>query len=347
VTLKHGVQIHPSHEQIFANRHQCLTKHIRQQGNCPIETVIWRFMSLAKFLSTITTSSLYFCQATVLQGIDPYEGSLAPPNLHFHQSMTEENFVRHIMKIPNSDALPPNFPEVFSPAHRKHFNSIFSATVYINCWHICEHESAFLWSVYASTSDGVSIKSTIGRLKKSIEQEKRDVYMGSVSYIDFEKESIDETNQFNRFFRKRKSFEAEKELRACFTELLPNIGWSERALTVNPRGIPISCDLPTLVEEVVVAPTAPRWYADAVTALVGNLVTNSLLGNRLSEAPLSSNSESLTRHDAGPVIIAAIACSSLREDPPSAYDHSAALWQLVKNGIVNCPDSLDVDAQTR
>ena len=226
-------------------------------------------MSLAKFLSTITTSSLHFCQAIILRETDPYEGSLPLPNLRLHQLMADEKFARQFLRIPDSDALPPNFKEFFSPAQTKSINSRFAATLYINCWHMSEHESAFLWSVYASTLDGVCVKSTVGRLKQSIEQEKRDIYIGPVLYIDFEKESIDQSNAFNPFFRKRKSFEAEKELRACFTELLPNIGWSERALTENPRGIPISCELPALVEEVVIAPTAPQWYADAVSASLG------------------------------------------------------------------------------
>ena len=77
-----------------------------------------------------------------------------------------------------------------------------------------------------------------------------------------------EDNSLNKFFRKRKSFEAERELRACFIELVDGVGWSERALIVNPPGHYVSCDIPTLVDRVFVSPTAPQWYAEAVSEVI-------------------------------------------------------------------------------
>jgi hypothetical protein len=122
--------------------------------------------------------------------------------------------------------------------------------------------------MYASPSDGIGIRSTIARLKKSIEVEKRNVYIGPVLYMDYNSETIQEDNSLNKFFRKRKSFEAERELRACFIELVDGVGWSERALIVNPPGHYVSCDIPTLVDRVFVSPTAPQWYAEAVSEVV-------------------------------------------------------------------------------
>lgn len=230
-------------------------------------TIIWRFMNLAKFLSAISTSSLYFSQGSVLRTIDPYEGSRPLKNLLFFQLMSSnERFAKAFLKIPDTEKLPENFMEVFSVETHKKLGAIFSSTTYINCWHMSEHESAFLWSVYASISDGICIKSNVARLKKSLELEKRPIYIGPVQYIDYQIDGIDGGNMLNPFFKKRKSFESEKELRACFMELLPDIGWSERALTENPQGIYMPCDLPALVDEVFVSPSAPEWYADAVSA---------------------------------------------------------------------------------
>lgn len=231
----------------------------------PDDTVIWRFMSLAKFLSLLTKSSIYFCQALKLRKEDPYEGTLSRPNLVFYQLMKNQAFARQFFRMAPDEPLPSNYLDVFSPERQKQMGDIFASTTYVNCWHINEHESAFLWSMYASPSDGIGIRSTIGRLRKSIEFEKRNVYIGPVLYMDYNTERIPEGNSLNPHFRKRKSFEAERELRACFIELVDGIGWSERALTFNPPGHYISCDLHILVDHVFISPAAPEWYADAVS----------------------------------------------------------------------------------
>jgi len=231
----------------------------------PDDTVIWRFMSLAKFLSLLTKSSIYFCQARKFRNEDPYEGSLSRPNLIFYQLMKNEAFARQFFQVASDQPLPFNYLDVYSPDQQKRMGDIFASTVFINCWHISEHENAFLWSMYASPSDGIAIRSTVGRLKTSIEKEKRGIYIGPVAYIDYNIEPIPEDNRLNPFFRKRKSFEAEHELRACFMELINGVGLSENALTANPAGHYVSCDTHALVDEVFVSPAAAQWYADAVS----------------------------------------------------------------------------------
>ena len=75
----------------------------------PDDTVIWRFMSLAKFLSLLTKSSIYFCQARKLRNEDPYEGTLSRPNLMFYQLlMKNEAFARQFFQIAPDQPLPSN-----------------------------------------------------------------------------------------------------------------------------------------------------------------------------------------------------------------------------------------------
>ena len=230
------------------------------------DTVIWRFMTPAKFLSLLTKSSIYFCQALKLRSVDPFEGTLPGLNRAFYElMMNSEEFARRFMRLGPTDPLPHNYREVFSPAWRKRLNDVFASTAYVNCWNMNEFESAFLWSIYAPVGEGVAIRSTVGRLKNSIAAEKRDIYIGPIIYLDYTSESIDESNSFNVFFRKRKSFEAERELRACFLNLLEGVGWSEEALTRNPGGLHISCDLSALIEKIFISPAAPDWYFDALT----------------------------------------------------------------------------------
>ncbi|MCH7693875.1 MAG: hypothetical protein IID50_10570 [Proteobacteria bacterium] len=232
----------------------------------PEDTVIWRFMNLAKFLSLITKSSLHFAQASLLKMADPFEGSLGLPNRVFREKLlSDEEFARVFFQIPPDQKLPANLGDVFSVGHTRRMNDIFRATVYINCWHTRDHETAFLWSNYASNIDGVAVKSTVGRLRASISEVKRPIYIGPVRYIDYQTEAIQENNAFNPYFLKRKSFEPEQELRAVFHHLLDGVGWSERALEDNPPGVLIPCNLTDLVEEIVVSPLTPDWYLELVS----------------------------------------------------------------------------------
>jgi hypothetical protein len=83
----------------------------------------------------------------------------------------------------------------------------------LNSWHINEYESAAMWKLYLESDEGIAIQSTLGRLNKSLKDTKETIFIGKIKYIDYEKESIPESNQYYPFLYKRKSFEYEKELR--------------------------------------------------------------------------------------------------------------------------------------
>lgn len=233
----------------------------------PDDTVIWRFMSLAKFLSLLTRKSLYFCQARTLRKADPYEGTWSRPNLIFYEAMiSNPEFFRQAYNIPSGDALPTNLQDSFSPATQKRIGDIVASITYVNCWNMSEHESAFLWSIYAP-SEGLAIRSTIGKLRDVLKNEARDIFIGAVAYIDYNFEAIPGGNLINQFFRKRKSFEAEQELRACFWGIENGIGLSDSALTLNSAGHYVPCDIGALADQVCISPAAPQWYQDAVTVV--------------------------------------------------------------------------------
>lgn len=242
-------------------------------GSLPAdETRIWRFMSVGKFLSFLTKSSIHFCQATRLRDRDPYEGTLTQADLSFYQQIVaDQAFARQVMQVPPHEHPPFNYKEALSPDAQKKFGQIFASTVYVNSWNISEHESAFLWSTYASVSDGVAIQSTVGKLRKSIEMEERAIYIGRVLYLDYSSARTPQDNKLIPIFRKRKSFEAERELRACFIQKIPAVGWSDRAITENPSGYYVNCNIDDLVETLFVNPTAPSWYLDAVSEVVRRL----------------------------------------------------------------------------
>ncbi len=164
----------------------------------------------------------------------------------------------------------PNILKMLSPETWKRLTDIWANISYVNCWHICEHKSAFLWSVYAAAGDGIAIRTTLGKLKASLAAEARHLYMGQVKYINFEDEAISVRNLITPLYIKRKSFEAERELRVCFMTNPPLSGSVEEAVKF-PDGCYVRVELGELIGTVFVSPAAPQWYFDAVVAVAGAL----------------------------------------------------------------------------
>jgi hypothetical protein len=67
------------------------------------------------------------------------------------------------------------------------------------------------------------------------------------------------------FVHKRKSFEHERELRAL-TQQVPSVGKVLDLGADSPTGMTIKVEVPTLVENIYVAPYAEQWFVDLVSA---------------------------------------------------------------------------------
>ena len=89
------------------------------------------------------------------------------------------------------------------------------------------------------------------------------MYVGQVSYLDFDNDIPvvgPGANAFRAFLLKRVSFEHERELRVIVLKF-KDIG----------DGLLVPVDLPTLIQEIRIAPTAPPWYRDVVTTTLAAL----------------------------------------------------------------------------
>lgn len=89
----------------------------------------------------------------------------------------------------------------------------------VSCWNMSDEESAALWQLYCSSQDGVVIQTTVGRLIRSLEKERRDIYIGEVKYINYVTDSIPINNALYPYLYKRISFQHERELRAIVFSL--------------------------------------------------------------------------------------------------------------------------------
>jgi len=221
------------------------------------DTPIWRYLDLPRFASMIMRGSVFFVRSDFLG--DPFEGAIP-------QSVLEQvdDFVA-------TDG---------TPIHRAVIVNLirgvkgFRERMLVSCWYMDETESAGVWQIYGNGS-GVAVKSSVGRLKDSLQTEYR-FMIGAINYVDYKTATLPLGNLFWPFVHKRHEFEHEREVRvviANFPRPVEGDTGSEIAdetFTIPGvvSGLEIKADLETMIDDVVVAPDAPDWYLDVVQRLL-------------------------------------------------------------------------------
>ncbi len=245
---------------------------------------IWRYMDMAKFMSLIDQSALFFPRMDKLDAEDPFEGFFTPMNV------TADVFVEY-----DSGSQPPSKEQILSILRarqdlRRAVHAGRSRT-FVNSWHLQEHESAGMWRLYSKSNEGVAIESSYDRLIKSFESYKDfEIHVGMVTYLDYRKELIPTGNLLLPSMHKRKSFEHERELRALIwtpQHGKNSIGPDEINLFEAHGGLVVSVDLNVLISRVFVAPTAQPWVHDLLkSVLVKYGLKCSIERSDLAEKPI-------------------------------------------------------------
>jgi len=138
--------------------------------------------------------------------------------------------------------------------------------MYVNSWHLNEGEAAAMWELYLKTFEGIALETTCGRLRDSFCAEKsQKVFIGTVSYIDYETEPVPRSNAFFLARHKRTSFAHEQELRALIWLL---VNPDNDIKTAPPEGVNVRLDLTRLIRKVFVSPSAGSWYVEVVATLL-------------------------------------------------------------------------------
>lgn len=240
------------------------------------DVVIWRYMDLSKFLDILVYKRLVFPRLDQFE--DVYEG---------HPSKFLE-----AMSYAFSDPDSENMREMIEK-EIKTFFKLIKVRGYVSCWHGAEHESAGMWKLYCKTNESLAIKTTVGKLKQSLNTPNSDlvntIEIGQVDYknnceelkknfleISRKKECI-KVGYADVVFSKRPSFEHEKEIRViAFNQQKimdsENKDMSETDLKLTTPNIQkVECDVDQMIDEVVIAPDAPQWFVDLVNELVKKL----------------------------------------------------------------------------
>jgi len=219
---------------------------------------IWRYLDFTKYVSLLEKQALFFTRADKFD--DLFEGVSPKTEVEY--------FLERSKDRPGRDEKKDR--KVFLESEQK-----TRRDVAINCWHLSEHESVAMWKIYLKSEEGLAIQSSYNRLKDSLHAHiEDDVHIGIVNYIDYDKENLKNKLYFN-FTHKRQFFEYEKELRAFIRRFHRDIENPKRELAFSEyltldgflSGDYIKVDLNILVEKIVIAPTAPSWFAELVTSI--------------------------------------------------------------------------------
>lgn len=210
------------------------------------EVKIWRYMDFTKFESLISSSKLYLSRSDIFE--DTFEGSL--PRKMYENRI--EGFLKSGCKI--------NDYILISNSHMK-----LKENIYINCWHLNNYESNAMWKLYTKSNESVAIQTTYSKLQNTLDNE---VFMGQVTYIDYENDTFNDIDILPLFMHKRKSFEHEKEVRIIKIEPLKiNEEYTDKIsyeyFKKAPLGINIDIDL-NIIDNIYINPSAPEWFCELV-----------------------------------------------------------------------------------
>lgn len=219
---------------------------------------LWRYMDLSKFISLISSRSLFFASADSFE--DPFEGAkgITPRKRKWDEYYLE--FFREAIKtVPGIDPSTLTEGSVEKDAQRllreiSESGELARQYTYISCWHQNEQESEAMWRLYSrDVTNAVAIQTTAQKLYLALDRDPT-IDIGKVKYIDYEKQYATVNGAF---WYKRKSFEHEREVRAILQS------------RDNPcAGHAISVDIDILIDSIYISPYAPKWFAEVVINVV-------------------------------------------------------------------------------
>jgi hypothetical protein len=252
----------------------------------PHDAALWRYMDFTQFVSLLEKSSLFFARADKLG--DPFEGYLPRHLLEYLRNTYSGN------ADPGKNIYW-NMTQVFRTV---------AAFTLVCCWYESPRESAAMWSLYSKKRDGVAVKTTFGSLSKSFKCSE-DVYTGRINYIDYDTTPpigiFDEKDELFRkeqghdlsirspLFHKRDSFRHEQEVRSIHPMSIRGLysGGMTEEIAQPPYNVGsyLAVDLPLLIQDVVVSPFAPDWFAE----LVCSISTRYCLNVRVTKSSLADD----------------------------------------------------------
>lgn len=244
---------------------------MQQVGELEPDTVIWRYLTISKFLSLVKTSALWFSKLQVFE--DVFEGMTPEParsRLKSQHRDMENWFQDEERKQQIRRSLEDN---------EENGRELIVA----NCWFIGDQESKRMWIEYAKGDEGVVIQSSARDLARSLVMSHKKFWIGKVNYIDpvcHDGMDAYEAHQAHlRAFLKSKKYLHENELRVATMNWVapgclnpdgsPQNEKQRAGLVYSPErpGIFVRVNLHTLIRGLRVAPGATDQHLSVVDIL--------------------------------------------------------------------------------
>jgi len=212
---------------------------------------IWRYMSLAKFVSLLSRSALWFTRADTFE--DKWEGlsRAIPCSCLADEATADEHYKRHIR------------------IHAK-WRRALPKRSFVNCWTM-EADSIPMWRIYGSYDGGIAVQTSVEKFRQSVQFPKEFPArtMGPVLYydsmppyaFDYSKDTqFSWEKEFELILQKRPSYSFEREWRAVI------VGSPRDTAKGTGIWVPVG-SVDDLIERVLVSPLAPNWFLTDITEL--------------------------------------------------------------------------------
>ncbi len=238
----------------------------RQEGIA--KQKLWRYTDFSKFLHLLENKALFFSCLVELADSDKSEGLYGEYNRKLFQVKFDE--------------LPNEVRDSFGVTDEKSWKGIQAATdsiirhtelsrgqLAVNCWHADDHESVAMWKIYGRDTHGLCIQTTLDRLKNCFAPHKDDsIYIGAVTYLDYETELIPMNNAFFPAISKRREFKYESEVRSILWRFPKTPGPDLSYARTIGKGVLVNVDIPVLFERIYISPYASQYVRDLVPKML-------------------------------------------------------------------------------
>ncbi|KPJ62406.1 hypothetical protein AMJ44_15635 [candidate division WOR-1 bacterium DG_54_3] len=233
---------------------------------------IWRYMSFVKFISLLELKALWFSRLGALE--DQFEGTLPKG--------TRTKMINNSKKWFETFPDPELQNQLLESTDRNVDDG--RCTTMVNCWYLGENESSYMWKNYAGDKNGIVIRSTVGRLRRSLWGDPKILRIGKVEYIYFETHDMSTYHGHQagkRALLKHVKYQDEKELRVithndvtmdCLnpdgTEMSDRQKQGPGRFDPKRPGLYVKVQPHLLIESVFVAPNSSGWFLDLVKRII-------------------------------------------------------------------------------
>ena len=198
---------------------------------------IWRYMSLGKYINILLSESLF------LSRIDKFEDQLEGVPNDFTFQLIDNSFD----EFPNYIEMRQQFRESLSS---------FRKTTFVNCWHMAENESEYMWRNYCPNGKGILIRTCYNKMKNSFyDMGVGPVFIFPVVYADSLNEERALLNGIEILRYKRPHYKDEKEFRIMlqYLEYHRELDAENFVINVPERGYKQKVNLRILIDEVIIS----------------------------------------------------------------------------------------------